>query len=105
MQRPNRNKSASNKNVHHGESGKNLDAIEIQIQGSSTDLSDAETIRHMATTTTTTTTMTDVRHISFDDSCKKDDGDEVSFQNENEIPNLSNRSSPIFQAKIKFVLF
>lgn len=77
-QRPNRNKSASNKNTHHVDSERHLDTIQIQIQGSSIDLSDVETIRHMATTTTTTTTTTDVRHISFDDSCKKDDGDEVS---------------------------
>ena len=43
--------------------------IKIQIQGSHMDLSatDTETVRHNYG-----------RHISFDDSCKKDDGDEVS---------------------------
>ncbi|KAG4078409.1 hypothetical protein HA402_013120 [Bradysia odoriphaga] len=78
VKRPNRNKSASTKNTRHvNDSERHLDTIQIQIQGSSIDLSDVETIRNMAETETTTTT-TDVRHISFDDSCKKDDGDEVS---------------------------
>lgn len=46
------------------------DSIKIQIQGSNVDLSsDTETTRR---------TSVDTRHISFDDSCKKDDGDEVS---------------------------
>lgn len=41
---------------------KQLSAIKVQIQGSQTNLNGHTNYR---------------RHISFDDSCKKDDGDEV----------------------------
>lgn len=54
-----------------GEQGQNLDTIKIQIQGSNFDLSDTEAIRRSSVDTH--------RHISFDESCKKDDGDEVNY--------------------------
>lgn len=44
---------------------KQISAIKIQIQGSQTNLNGHTNYR---------------RHISFDDSCKKDDGDEVRRQ-------------------------
>lgn len=76
-QRPNPNKSASlgpkpdiAQQITAGEQQAS-DSIKVQIQGSNIDLSsDTETTRR---------TSDDTRHISFDDSCKKDDGDEVSF--------------------------
>lgn len=50
------------------------DSIKIQIQGSNIDLSSDTEAMPAARRTSV-----DTRHISFDDSCKKDDGDEVKI--------------------------
>lgn len=62
-------------------------AIKIQIQGSQSNINgtiDNDVARNYR------------RHISFDDSCKKDDGDEVCVQNKN---NKTKKKYKIQQSK------
>uniref|UniRef100_A0A1B0GQ62 Diacylglycerol kinase n=1 Tax=Phlebotomus papatasi TaxID=29031 RepID=A0A1B0GQ62_PHLPP len=61
--------SASKSKTEPQECGDNLDTIKIQIQGSHSDLSDTETFKKPDNR----------RHISFDESCKKESADQVLY--------------------------